>query len=82
MDIDPLCWFLFFCGQPVVVVLIIDSSKTRKSLVGVEVQSPYVIERPSKQQTCYLLIRPSSTQVYFKENAWYHGTEKIITRGP
>ena len=64
----------FFCGQPVAVILIIDSSKTRKSLAGVEVQSPYVIERHSKQQACYLLIQPNpviadtvGTSVYITE---------------
>ena len=36
-----------FCGQSVVVVIMIDGRKTRNSLVGVEVQSPYVIERHS-----------------------------------
>ena len=39
--------FCIFCGQLVVVVIMFDSSKTRKLLVGVEVQSPYVIERCS-----------------------------------
>ena len=36
--------FCIFCGQQVVTVIMIDSSKTRKSLAGVEVQSLYVIE--------------------------------------
>ena len=46
MDFDPLCRFLYFCGQLVIVAIImIDSSKTRKLLAGVDVQSPYVIER-------------------------------------
>ena len=40
--------FFIFCGPPVVAVTMIDSSKTRKSLAGVEVQSSYVIERRSK----------------------------------
>ena len=43
-----ICWFLYFCGQSVVAVIMIDSSKKRNSLVGVEVLSPYVIERRSK----------------------------------
>ena len=43
-----ICRFLYFCGQSVVAVVMIDSSKKRISLVGVEVQSPYVIERRSK----------------------------------
>ena len=47
-DFDPLCRFLYFCGQPVVAVIMIDSSKIHKVLVGVEVQSPYVVERCSK----------------------------------
>ena len=42
-----LVGFCIFGGQPVVAVFMIDSSKTRKSLVRVEVQSPYVIERRS-----------------------------------
>ena len=49
-DLDPLCRFLYFCGQSVVAVIMIDSSKKCNSLVGVEVQSLYVIERHSKQQ--------------------------------
>ena len=49
-DSDPLCWFLYFCGQPVVALIMIDSSKIRKTLVGVEVQSLYVIERCSKSR--------------------------------
>ena len=44
-----ICRFLYFCGQPVVAVIMIDSCKKRNSLVGVEVLSPYVIERCSKQ---------------------------------
>ena len=43
-DFDPLCWFLHFCGQPVVAL------KIRQTLVGVEVQSPYLIERCSKSR--------------------------------
>ena len=40
------CWFLYFCGQSVVAVIMIGGSKTCKSLAGVgQVQSPYVIER-------------------------------------
>ena len=46
-----ICRFLYFCGQPVVAVIMIDSSKKRNSLVGVEVLSPYVIERRSNIQT-------------------------------
>ena len=37
----------YFCGQSVFAVATIDISKTYKSLVGVEVQSSYVIERCS-----------------------------------
>ena len=48
------CWFLYFCGLPIVTVIMIDSSKTCKSLVGVEVQSPCVIERCSNI-VCYVL---------------------------
>ena len=48
MDFDPLCRFPYFCSQPVVAVNMIDSSKTHKSLVGVAVQSVFVIERCSK----------------------------------
>ena len=48
MDFDLLCQFLYFCGQSVVTVVMIDSSKTRNSLVGVEAQSLHVIERRSK----------------------------------
>ena len=36
-----------FSGQLLVAVIMIDGSKIRKSLAGVEVQSPYVIERRS-----------------------------------
>ena len=32
----------------VVALIMIDSSKTRKSLVGVEVQGPYAVEKHSK----------------------------------
>ena len=40
---------VFFCQWVVAVIIImIDSSKTRKSLVDVEVKSPHVIERRSK----------------------------------
>ena len=38
-----------FCSQVVVVVIIFDSSKTRKLVVGVEVQSLFVIESCSKR---------------------------------
>ena len=34
----------------------IDGSKTRKSLAGVEVQSPYVVERRSKLSSRSVLI--------------------------
>ena len=47
-DFNPLCSFLYFCGQWVITVIMIDDSKTRKSLAGVEVQRPYVIEKHSK----------------------------------
>ena len=50
MDFDPLCRFLYFCGQSVVSVIMIDGSKKHKSLAGVEVQSPYVIERRSNRE--------------------------------
>ena len=48
MEFDALCRFLYFCGQSVVAVIMIDGSKTDKSLVTVEVQRPFVIERRSK----------------------------------
>ena len=48
MNFFPLCQFLYFCGQPVVTVVMIGGSETHKSLVGVEVQRPYVIERHSE----------------------------------
>ena len=38
-----LVGFCILCGLTVVAVIIMDSSKTCKSLVGVEVQSPYAI---------------------------------------
>ena len=39
---------LYFCGQLVVSVILTSRSKTCKSFqVGVEVQSPYIIERCS-----------------------------------
>ena len=44
MDFDPLYQFLYFCGQSVVAIIMIDDSKTCKSLAGVEVQSLTVIE--------------------------------------
>ena len=40
--------FCIFCGRSFVAVIMIDGSKIHKSLAGVEVQSPYVIERRSK----------------------------------
>ena len=51
-NFDPLCPFLYFCGKSVVAVIMIDSGKKRNSLVGVEVQSPYVIERRSNIAGC------------------------------
>ena len=48
--------FCIFCGQSVVAMIMIDGSKTRKSLVGVEVQCPYVIERRRKGVFVYLLM--------------------------
>ena len=48
MDLDPLCQFLNFCGQPFVAVIMIDSSKACKLLVGVKVQSLYIIKRRYK----------------------------------
>ena len=56
-----ICRFLYFCGQSVVAVIMIDSSKKRNSLVGVEVLSPYVIERRSNGErrstlACWSLI--------------------------
>ena len=47
VDFDPLCRFLYFCGQPVVAVIVIDDNKKRKSLLEFEVPNPYVIERRS-----------------------------------
>ena len=45
-----LVGFCIFYGLPVVIIIIIiDSSKTQKSLDGVEVQSQYFIERCSNQ---------------------------------
>ena len=44
-----LVGFCIFCGQSVVSVIMIDGSKTRKSLDGVEVQSLYVTERRSNE---------------------------------
>ena len=41
--------FCIFYGQSVVSVIMIDGSKTRKSLVGVEFQSPYATERRSNK---------------------------------
>ena len=38
--------FVYFYGLPVVTVIMIDSSKTQN--VGVDVQSPFVIERRGK----------------------------------
>ena len=40
--------FCIFRGQVVVFIIMIDGSKIHKSLAGIEVQSPYVIERRSK----------------------------------
>ena len=42
---------VFFCGQFVVSVIMIDGSKIHKLLAGDEVQSLYVIERRSSFQT-------------------------------
>ena len=39
--------FCIFCGQSFVAVIVCDDSKTRKSLGGVKVPCPYVIERRS-----------------------------------
>ena len=39
--------FCIFCGHLVVALIMIGSSKKCKSLVGVEVLSPYVIEKRS-----------------------------------
>ena len=49
MDFYPLCHFLYFCNLPFVALITIDSSELCKSLVGIEVQSPRVIERDSKK---------------------------------
>ena len=51
-DFDPLCRFLYFCGQPVITLIMIDSSKACKLLVRVEVQRLYAIERRSNVQYC------------------------------
>ena len=48
MDFDPLCRFLYFCGQPVVAVILIEGSKTSKLLLEVELPSLYAIEKRSK----------------------------------
>ena len=40
--------FCIFCGQSAVAVFMIDGGETRKSLAGVEVRSPHVIECRSK----------------------------------
>ena len=47
MDFDPLSRLLYFSDQSVVAEIVIDGSKMRKSLTGVEVQGLYVIERCS-----------------------------------
>ena len=57
MDFGPLCRFLYFCGQLVVAVIMIDGSKTRKSLVWVEVQSPHATERRTKDKESDTLKR-------------------------
>ena len=41
--------FCIFCGQLVVGVIVIGGSKTCNSLIGVELRSPYVIERRSNE---------------------------------
>ena len=43
-DLHVLCRFLYFCDLPVATIIMIDSSETHNSLVGVEVQSPYVLK--------------------------------------
>ena len=48
-DFNPLCWFLYFHSRPVFAGIMINGSKVRKLLVGVEVQSPYVIGRCCKR---------------------------------
>ena len=47
-------WCVVF--QSVVDIIMIDSSKTRKSLAGVDVQSPHVIERHSNFQRKFMSI--------------------------
>ena len=48
-----------FCGQSFVAVIMIEISKTRKSLLKAEVPSPYVIERRSEAGTRKLILKPS-----------------------
>ena len=64
-----ICWFLYFCGQSVVAVIMIDSSKKRNSLVGVEVLSPYVIERRSKHR---------NLRISFNLMFYFHKTTSVI----
>ena len=60
MGFHPIYRFCTFCGQPVVTIIKIDNSKTRNSLVGVEVHSPYVIEsrsnRPRYKTACLYTV--------------------------
>ena len=44
MDFDPVCQFLYFCGQLVVSVIMLDGSKTRKSLAGLTFRVPMLFE--------------------------------------
>lgn len=61
-DFHPFCWFLCFCGQWVISVIMIDDSKTHKLSAGVEVQRLYVIERRSKKILLCKRLEPTLYQ--------------------
>ena len=49
-DFDPLCRFLYFCGRRVIMI---DGSKTHKSLAGVEVRLLFLLQ-PSSYSSSFL----------------------------
>ena len=64
----------FFASQLVVTLLMIDGNKTPKSFVGLQVQSPYLIERHSKQSS---LIEESLQSVSQKDIFIYEKKSSI-----
>ena len=80
VDFDRLCQFLYFCGQAVVAVIMITTLKLANRYLGFEVQSPYVFERHSINNTLKTILKPFWVSSIFKfsDINFYPGCTKLL----